>query len=312
LRERMFAEWAERGDDYRGWEWEITCQDGSVKTVAWSNISRHFAIPGWARWGIGVDVTERVRVEGEREALIEELEVKNAEMERFVYTVSHDLKSPLITITGFLGFLERDALAGNVERMKSDMAHIANAAARMQQLLNDLLELSRIGRLMNPPHEVSVGELAREAVEVIAGRLAERDVQVEIAPALLQPDGPTVYGDRPRLREVLENLVDNAAKFTGDQPDPRVEIGARRDDDETVFYVRDNGIGIDPRYHDKVFGLFEKLDARTKGTGVGLAIVKRVVEVHGGRVWVESEGDGQGSAFCFTLPNKSELTHEEQ
>ena len=311
-RERMMAEWAERGDDFRGWEWEIACKDGSVKTVAWSNISKHFAIPGWATWAIGVDVTERLRIESEREALIEELEVKNAEMERFVYTVSHDLKSPLITITGFLGFLEQDALAGNVERIKTDVAHITNAATRMQQLLNELLELSRIGRLVNPPQEVSVGELAREAVEMVAGRLAKRDVAVEIAPVLLQPDGPTVCGDRPRLREVLENLVDNAVKFMGDQPHPRIEIGVRRDDDETVFYVRDNGMGIEPRYHDKVFGLFERLDAKAEGTGVGLTIVKRVVDVHGGRVWVESQGDGQGCAFCFTLPNKSELTHEEQ
>jgi len=171
-------------------------------------------------------------------------------------------------------------------------------------LLDELLELSRIGRMMNPPEQVPMGELAREAVDMIAGQLNERDVQVEISPVLLQPDGPTVYGDRLRLYEVLENLVDNAVKFTSDQPDPRVEIGVRRDGDETVFYVQDNGIGIELPYHDKVFGLFEKLDVGTRGTGVGLAIVKRIVEVHGGRVWVESQGAGQGSTFCFTLADK--------
>jgi len=133
----------------------------------------------------------------------------------------------------------------------------------------------------------------------VAGQLAERSVQVEIA-----PDLPEVYGDRPRLREMLENLLGNAAKFVGDQPDPCVEIGVRQGDNERVFYVRDNGIGIDPQYHDRIFGLFEKLDQETKGSGVGLTIAKRVVETHGGRIWVESEGSGCGSTFCFTLPEE--------
>ncbi len=267
------------------------------QVVAFSPAERQFVT-------IFQEVTRRKQIEEEREALIDELEAKNAELERFVYTVSHDLKSPLITITGFLGFLERDAMAGNFERLKDDMARISNAATKMQQLLDELLELSRIGRMMNPPEQVPMGELAREAVDMIAGQLNERDVQIEISPALLQPDGPTVYGDRLRLYEVLENLVDNAVKFTSDQPDPRVEIGVRRDGDETVFYVQDNGIGIEPPYHNKVFDLFEKLDVGTRGTGVGLAIVKRIVEVHGGRVWVESQGAGQGSTFCFTLADK--------
>jgi signal transduction histidine kinase len=98
--------------------------------------------------------------------------------------------------------------------------------------------------------------------------------------------------------------MDNAIKYMGAQPQPRVEIGLRRDEDERVFYVRDNGLGIEPRYHDKVFELFDKLDPRTEGSGVGLAIVKRIVEVHGGRVWVESAGQGQGSTFCFTLADR--------
>ncbi len=252
------------------------------------------------------DITERMRAGAEREALIAELEARNAELERFIYTVSHDLKSPLITIRGFLGFVEQAAIAGNIERVQADMVRISDATDKMQQLLGELLELSRIGRLVNPPEEVSLGELAREAVEMVRGRLEERGVEVEIAPDLLRTaDGPTVYGDRPRLLEVLQNLVDNAVKFTGDQPHPRVEIGVRRDGEETVFYVRDNGIGIEPRYHEKVFELFDKLEQQTEGTGVGLAIVKRIVEVHGGRVWVESEGTGQGSTFCFTLPDKS-------
>ena len=247
-----------------------------------------------------MEIAERKQAEAAREALLEELEAKNAELERFTYTVSHDLKSPLITIKGFLGLLEQDAAAGDMDKMKSDATRISDAVDKMQQLLQELLELSRIGRLMNPPEEVLLDELVRDAVDMVAGRLAERGVRVEIAPNL-----PVVYGDCIRLREVLENLVDNAVKFMGDQSEPCVEIGARRDGEETVFYVRDNGIGIEPRYHEKVFELFDKLEPQTEGTGVGLAIVKRIVEVHGGRIWVESEGTGQGSTFCFTLPDKN-------
>ena len=254
------------------------------------------------------DISERVQAEAEREALIGELETNNAELERFTYTVSHDLKSPLITIQGFLGFLEQDARAGNVERVQADIARISAAAQRMEQLLSELLELSRIGRMVNPSEQVSFEELAQEALYMMEGRLDQRGVEARIAPELLRPDGPTVYGDRPRLREVLDNLVDNAIKFMGSQPHPQVEIGVRHDEKERVFYVRDNGMGIDPPYHEKVFGLFEKLDAETDGSGVGLAIVKRIVQVHGGRVWVESEGAGQGSTFCFTLSDEQGST----
>jgi signal transduction histidine kinase len=119
---------------------------------------------------------------------------------------------------------------------------------------------------------------------------------------------PTVYGDRTRLVEVIQNLVDNAVKFMGAQPQPRIDIGQAGTDDagKPILFVQDNGSGIDPKYHDTVFGLFSKLDAKSEGTGVGLALVKRIVEVHGGRIWVESEGAGRGAAFFFTLPGVPE------
>jgi signal transduction histidine kinase len=136
------------------------------------------------------------------------------------------LKSPLITISGFTGFLEQDMLADDLEQAQEDMTHINAAVARMQRLLDELLELSRIGRLMNPPEEVSFEAIAREAIELVRGRIEARGVEVVIAPAL-----PTVYGDRARLVEVVQNLLDNACKFMGDQPQPRVEIGAETPDD---------------------------------------------------------------------------------
>jgi PAS domain S-box-containing protein len=252
-------------------------------------------------YGAVQDVTERKLVEAEREALIHELEAKNAELERFAYTVSHDLKSPLITIRGFLSFVEQDAVAGNLDRVRSDLARISDAVDKMQRLLNELLELSRVGRVMSPPQSVSLTALAREAASLVAGRLRDNRVEIVI------PDGlPDVWGDRVRLVEVLQNLIDNAAKFMGEQPQPRIEVGSRRDPDELVLYVRDNGKGIDPRFRDRVFGLFEKLDPESEGSGVGLALVKRIVDLHKGRVWVESEGLGRGATVCFTLPEPGE------
>jgi signal transduction histidine kinase len=252
-------------------------------------------------------VRELAERQQERETLIGELEAKNAELERFTYTVSHDLKNPLITIRGFLGFLQEDAESGDAQRIKSDIDYITAATEKMQWLLNDLLELSRIGRLMNPPEEIHFDEIVREAVEMMSGRLNARKIQVRIA-----AERHLLYGDRQRLREVFENLLDNAIKYLHSQPEPEITVGIRTTDDEVIYYVQDNGIGVAPQYREKIFGLFEKLDPAVEGTGVGLAIVKRIVEIHGGRVWVESEGTGFGSTFCFTLPFKPEAAAKKE
>lgn len=245
------------------------------------------------------DVTPRKQAELEREKLITDLEAKNTELERFTYTVSHDLKSPLVTINGFLGYLEQDAASGNMERLKKDTQRIQEAVNKMQRLLSELLELSRIGRMMNAPQITSFDGLVRDALEIVQGRLNERNVQIHV-----QPNLPAVFGDKPRLVEVMQNLLDNAAKYMGDQPEPHIEIGQRGDEQgKPVFYVKDNGMGVAPEYHERIFGLFNKLDAKSEGTGVGLALVKRIIEVHEGRIWIESEL-GQGATFLFTLPSK--------
>ncbi len=260
---------------------------------------------------LAAEIVERRRAEEGLAANNAELEVKNAEMERFIYTVSHDLKTPLVTIKGFLGYLERDADAVGSdprakERVSDDVTRIGRAADTMHHLLEDLLELSRIGRLMNPPEVVALTELAEKAVELVAGRITERGLAVtpegDQRDIWIDPAMPVVEGDQLRLLEIYQNLIDNAVKFLGDQPAPRIEIGARPDSGQILCWVKDNGAGIDPRYLDKVFGLFERLDQQVPGTGVGLALVKRIVEVHGGRAWVESEGVGRGCTFFFTLP----------
>ena len=235
---------------------------------------------------------------GHGKSMIEELESKNAELERFTYTVSHDLKSPLVTITGFLGYLESDARKGNIDKVKTDISRISNAARKMENLLKDLLELSRIGRLMNPPENIPFGEIVREALEQVQGRIESSQVQVEI-----QSELPVVHGDRERLVEVLQNLLENAIKYSSGCPGPLVEIGTRGENENhyPILFVRDNGIGIDPQYHEQVFGLFNKLNPQMEGTGIGLTLVKRIIEIHGGRIWIESS-PGNGATFLFTLP----------
>lgn len=248
---------------------------------------------------IAWEVVERKQVEIEREKLITELSAKNAELERFTYTVSHDLKSPIVTIRGFLGYLAEDAFSGNTARMENDIQRITNATDKMQDLLRDLLELSRIGRMMNAPETIQFEDLLHDSLDIVHGQLEASHITV-----LTQPNLPAVHGDRQRLLEVLQNLLDNAIKYMGDQPNPRIEIGQQgEEEDKPIFFIKDNGIGIASEYHERIFGLFNKLDPKSDGTGVGLALVKRIIEVHGGRIWVESE-PGKGSTFYFSLPIK--------
>lgn len=245
--------------------------------------------------GIAQDVSARKLAEMDREAFIEKLEAQNAELERFAYTVSHDLKAPLITIRGFLGYLEQDVVSGNMARFQADLQRIGEASDKMRLLLDDLLELSRIGRLMNPAVLIPFATVVSAALALVNGRMMARGITVEVATNL-----PDVYGDQARLIEVMQNLLDNAAKYMGNQPDPRIVIGVQPREGESVFFVQDNGLGIAPEYHSKVFGLFEKLDPQSEGTGIGLALVKRIVEVHNGRIWLESI-PGVGTTFYFTL-----------
>ncbi len=242
------------------------------------------------------DISQRKWVETEREKLIQELENKNSELERFTYTVSHDLKSPIITIRGFLGFLEQDAKAGNLSRLRADVQRISDAADKMQTLLNELLDLSRIGRLVNPPSLVPFNEIVDDAIALVQGRLQASHAQVNV-----QDEMQSVFVDRERVVEAVQNLIDNAAKFASDNP--LIEIGqAGEEGGMPVFFVHDNGIGIDPIHHERIFGLFNKLNPETEGTGIGLTLVRRIIEVHKGRIWVQSQV-GKGSTFFFTLPS---------
>ena len=229
-----------------------------------------------------------------------ELLDKNAELERFTYTVSHDLKSPLITIQFFAEQISHDLKIEDFRNVQDDCKKITDAATKMTNLLDDLLVLSRIGRMKNPSSRIDIQLLLRDILAQLEGPIKRDHVEVTV-----HPDLPAIHGDPQRIAEVFQNIIENAIKNMGQQPAPRIEVGVRCDESEQIFFIADNGIGIDPRYHQNIFGLFNKLDTQSEGTGVGLALVNRITEAHGGRVWVESEGAGKGSTFCFTLPGET-------
>ena len=233
----------------------------------------------------------------ERERAEVLLRDKNAEMEHFVYRVSHDLKSPMVTAGAFMEYLKKDIAAQDFERVGKDMGYIQSAVEKMDRMLGELLELSRIGRMARAPVNVSFQDLAGEALNAVAGHIARQKVDVRVG-----DEDVVLHGDASRLAEIWQNLVENAIKYMGDQPLPCIEIGAERRGGELAFFVRDNGMGVDPGDQTRIFGLFEKLNFGSEGTGLGLALVKRIVEMYGGKVWVESEGAGRGSCFWFTLP----------
>lgn len=247
------------------------------------------------------DITARIKIENEREELLETLEHKNEELESFTYTVSHDLKSPLVTITGFIGLLKNDIAANNKDRIESDFTRISEAAETMQNLLNDLLELSRIGRKEVAFVDVEIKTIVNNVLEMLTSKIDSSKAKITIEPEL-----PAVHVDEVRFKEVYLNLIDNAIKYSRDDVAPEISIGGEYDKEknEVTLFVKDNGIGIAARYQKKIFGLFERLSNDNDGTGVGLAIVKRIVEVHNGKIWVESAGLGNGSVFKLVLPQK--------
>lgn len=232
--------------------------------------------------------------------LIKELEAKNIELERFTYTVSHDLKSPLVTMRGYLGYLSDSARKGNFERFDKDLDRVVNATNTMQNLLNDLLLLSRVGRAEETRKNVSVKNAIEEVLEITHDVYANKKVNI-----IIQDNLPTVIVNPTRLREVIQNLLVNAMKFSAHLPNPEIEIGTDGFDPASnypILFIRDNGVGIDPQYHKQIFGLFNRLDNSIEGTGVGLTLVKRIVEMYGGNIWVKSEGKDTGTTFYFTLP----------
>jgi len=229
------------------------------------------------------------------------LEGTNAELESFSYSVSHDLRAPLRAIHGFARILLEDHNAKLEPEAQRLLGVIDQNTRRMGQLIDDLLAFSHLGRTDLTTGPVDMKELAQMVADEIQRAEAGRNGSLEIRIEPLPP----ARGDRGLLRQVMSNLLQNAAKFTRDRPSARIEVGSRPDSGQTVYYVKDNGAGFDARYADKLFGVFQRLHSteQFEGTGVGLAIVKRIVQRHGGRVWAEGAAN-QGATFYFTLPGE--------
>jgi light-regulated signal transduction histidine kinase (bacteriophytochrome) len=246
----------------------------------------------------GRDTTERKRAEEALKHLAEDLRRSNAELEQFAYVASHDLQEPLRMVSSYMQLLKR-RYQGRLDNDADEFIGFAvDGAARMQHLINDLLAFSRVGT-RGRPMGLSSGEKA------LAEALTNLQVAIQESKSIITHDPlPTVFCDQPQLVQVFQNLIGNSIKFRGQQV-PQIHISAKRAEREWVFSVCDNGIGLDLKFGERVFEIFQRLHSRTAypGTGIGLAICKRIIERHEGRIWVES-APGQGATFYFTLPIK--------
>jgi len=245
------------------------------------------------------DTTDRKQVEEERERLLAEIVAKNQELESFVYTISHDLRAPLVSMDGFYSLLKRESQDQLGEQGQHYLERIRANVAHMNTLVTELLELSRIGRAVGPEEEIDVGVLLREIEEGLVLKLEQEGVEF-----IVQQPLPAVRGDRGRIRQVFANLIENAVKFRSLERGLRIEVGCEEERGFYRFHVGDNGIGILPQYQEQIFEPFRQLDGGIEGVGMGLALVKRIVEHHGGRLWVESEL-GKGSTFYFTISDRT-------
>ncbi len=226
-----------------------------------------------------------------------ELGRSNEELEQFVYTVSHDLKSPIVTSMGFISIIRKLADQGKYEQAVAKLDRVAGANERMSQLIRDLLELSRVGRMDMAKRLLDLNELLSNFAESQSIRLQSAGLSLLIA-----SDLPVIYANESRVLQVFENILSNALKYACNEAGGRLEIHATEDEDWWYIFCQDNGPGIPSEYHQKVFGLFYRLDANTEGTGVGLAVVKKIMKFHGGDIQVEPQIEGEGAVFRLTFP----------
>ncbi|HEU5162002.1 MAG TPA: ATP-binding protein [Thermoanaerobaculia bacterium] len=295
------------GDFPMAFENHWRTRSGELRRIAWSNNAISGA-DGEVEFIIasGIDVTDERRsqrvLETQRNdlaALAAALAESNAELEAFSYSVSHDLRAPLRAIEGFGQALEEDAAASLDAESRDHLRRIRAASARMGELIDALLALSRISRSEIRREEVSLSAVAAEVIDRLHGQDPSRTAEIDVAPGLV------AAGDPRLLRVVIGNLLENAWKFTRNSEPARIELASVWRDGEKTFFVRDNGAGFDMAYAGKLFAPFQRLHSMSEypGTGIGLATVRRIIQRHGGRVWAEGE-PGRGATFFFTLPRE--------
>jgi light-regulated signal transduction histidine kinase (bacteriophytochrome) len=269
-----------------------------VRTVLWNSATLYAPDDKTviATIAQGQDITERNKVEGELRQRTAELEASNKELEAFSYSVSHDLRAPLRSMGGFSSVLVEDYSEKLDEQGKKYLTYIQESSNLMGQLIDDLLKLSRVTRSEMNREQVNLSEIAQKVVDDLEKAEPDHKVKVTIAPNL------TAYGDRNLVFLLLQNLVGNAWKFSGKNAEPRIEIGTAEHNGKLTYFVRDNGVGFDMQYADKLFKPFQRLHGTEEfaGTGIGLATVQRIIRRHDGEVWAESKV-GEGATFYFTL-----------
>jgi signal transduction histidine kinase len=248
---------------------------------------------------LSLNVILNWRLTQEKKTLEKEVKVRTQELESFVYTISHDLKSPVVSMQGMASIFLEDYGNKVDEKGRHYLERVMANANYMEELINDLLTLSRVGRKQENPEMADLHEILKEILDIHKEHFKEKIIEVVVQPSL-----PHFEFERVHLTHLFQNLITNAAKFMGNQPHPRIEVGGREDKGWLEFYVKDNGIGIDPEYHEKIFGIFQRLrEVEVEGTGVGLSIVRKIVDTTGGRIWVESQ-KGEGATFFLRLPQK--------
>ena len=243
------------------------------------------------------EITKRIQAEEEIKSYSAKLENANKELETFAYSVSHDLRTPLRAIDGFSRILIEDFTEKLDDEGRRVLNVIRNNTVRMGQLIDDILSFSHLGRIEMNVLDIDMEKLARSVVNELKPTVNDRNVELIIDTL------PPSQGDKAMIREVMVNLINNAIKFTRPRTAARIEIGGRADNSENSYFVRDNGVGFDMNYQNKLFGVFQRLHSQDEfeGTGIGLALVKQVITRHGGRVWAEGKVD-EGAVIHFTLP----------
>jgi PAS domain S-box-containing protein len=245
-----------------------------------------------------LDISERKAAEEELEVTRRNLERSNAELDQFAYVASHDLKEPLILLSAYARMLAERHGDDLDEEGSTFLGHVRDEATRMKSMIDDLLDYSRLQTRVEDSCSVELEEVLDTALHTLGPRIEEADAKVEVEAPL-----PVVEGSPAQFERLLRNLIGNAIKFRGDEP-PVVRVSTERHDGEWLIAIRDNGIGIDPGKAGRIFDVFQRLHSQDQyaGTGMGLAICKRIVERHGGRIWVDPVPGGGGSVFKFTVP----------
>ncbi len=258
---------------------------------------------------IVIDISQRKQSDDDIEDLnrilkqhVVRLELANEEMETFSFSVSHDLRAPLRHMRSFMELLQKRMEGQLDEKSREYAVLIADSAKKMEKLIDDLLSLARLGREKLQKREVNISHIVKETVDQLSEETIGRDIMWKLG------ELPYVYGEQSLIKLVLVNLISNAVKFTSTRPRAEIEIGCRADGNEDIFFIKDNGVGFNMDYVDRLFGVFQRLHPQTEfdGTGIGLANVRRIIALHEGRTWAEGSV-GHGATFFFTLPKPKYL-----